>query len=708
MDILFFNLSVNHPVMKIFKLLVFLVILPAILSARPLSQDEILDLGTRAYHLKAQLICPQAADASLKSYDLLQNNDAVDMVVLHFGQGFLILSADDAIRPVLAYSFDGDIDMDQTTPAIWVFLSQYRSEIDVARRLQLSASPEIQAEWDALRSPTRAVLAETVVAPLIRSTWNQNRYYNFLCPKDHEAPSGYDGRVPNGCVAVAMSQIMFYYRYPASGSGSHTNHSEYGSFHVNFGQQHYNYNAMCDVLHNYNNEVAKLIFHCGTAVDMMYGPDGSGAYSGDVPAAMTTYFKYSPDATHLSKHHYSDAIWNQMLIDDLEDSHPVYYAGYSEEGGHAFICDGYNSDEYFHFNFGWGGSGNGYYSLTNNDSVNNAVHGYSFGQSAIFNLYPLESQYPSYCQGGIITAANGTLEDGSGPYNYQNNTSCTYIIANPFQSSVEVSINNLATQENHDFLQFWDGQPAEDNLLMSLSGDMTGSASHTFYTDSLYITFETDDSITGAGWRISFQCDLTGNRCDAIVSLEPTGIITDNSGDDNYMDNSECAWILRPTGAEFITFTFEEFQLSPEDHLDFYDLSYFPNELLDVFSGNELPGPHTYYTNRIAVRFYSDNDLNDQGFYLTWNASGTGIANADLNTTLYPNPATDVLHITFKEPVGECVTSLYDMVGNLVFTQSFQQDLDIEIPVHQFPNGVYLLSLKDGDRILHKKIIINH
>lgn len=694
--------------MKFHKLLVLLVIFPAVLSARPLTKDEIIDLGTRAYHLKAQHLCPQAADVPLKSYDLLDNDGSVDMAVLHFGQGFLILSAEDTHRPILAYSFEGDIDMSQTTPAIWVFLSQYRSEIDAARRLHLSASQEIQAEWDALRNPSQATETEIVVAPLIRSTWNQNKYYNFLCPEDHEAPTGYDGRVPNGCVAVAMSQIMFYYRFPESGNGSHTNHTDYGNFHVNFAQQHYNYNAMCDALHNYNNEVAKLIFHCGTAVDMMYGPDGSGAYSENVPTAMATYFKYNPDSRRLSKHDYSENAWNQMLISDLEMSHPIYYSGYSQDGGHAFVCDGYNSDEYFHFNFGWGGSGNAYYVLTNNDSVHNAVNGYSHGQSAIFNLYPMETNYPSYCEGGVITATNGTLEDGSGHYNYLNNTSCTYIITNPNQISVQVTIQLLDTQEDHDFLRFWDGEPGEDNLLMSFSGNQEGSITQTFYTDSLYITFETDDSITGSGWRLSFESERTGNSCDMTVSFEHSGIITDGSGEDNYMDNAECLWILRPTGAEYITFTFEEFNLSPEDHLDFYDMSTYPNELIALFSGSDLPSTFTAYSNRISVRFYSDNDLNAQGFYVNWFASGTGIANVEMVTTLYPNPASDVLHISFNEPVGEGVATIYDMVGNMVITQVFEQTNDIKIPVNQLSNGVYLLSLKNGDRTIQKKIIINH
>lgn len=694
--------------MKSNKLIVFLMVFPIILSAKPLTKNEIQSLGIRAYHQKAQLIHPQSVNAELKSLDLLNNNGSVDMAVLHFENGYLIMAADDDVRPVLAYSFDGDMDMDNLAPGIWVFLEQYRFEIATVRRMQISASPSIQEEWEELRHPMRGTRAETIVAPLIRSSWNQNKYYNYLCPEDEDAPGGYDGHVPNGCVAVAMSQIMYYYRYPESGSGSHTNYTEYGNFHVNFSQQHYNYDAMRDKLDFYNNEVAKLIFHCGTAVNMNYEADGSGAYSGDVPGAMATYFKYDPDAMHISKHYYSDYEWHQQLINCLNESHPIYYAGYSQEGGHAFICDGYNSDEYFHFNFGWGGSDNGYYVTQSNDSVQNAVGGYDYGQSAIINLYPLQINYPYYCQDHIITAVNGILEDGSGPLDYQNNTYCTYIITNSDQVSVDITVNYLATQEDHDLLKFWNGHPSQNNLLMTLSGSITQSATYSFNTDSLYITFETDASITDAGWRLAFNANRDVNSCITGFKTEHFGTFNDNSDDKNYRDNSNCTWIFRIQSAEFVTFTFEELDISPEDHLDFYNMKSYPHTLLGSFSGNNLPAPITCYTNQILVRFISDNYLNDQGFRVSWLASGTGIETQDMNTTLYPNPASDKVRVTFKENVNHCKVFLYDMVGNIVYAQDFQGSNEIEIPVNQLSNGIYMLSMQHDGQTFHRKILVNH
>ena len=256
--------------MKNAKLITLLALFPILLSAKTLTKNELTTLGTRAFHQKAAQICPRAADYQLKECELLKNEGVVSLAVLHFEHGFLVMSAEDAVMPVLAYDFENSIDLSDPAPGVAFFLDFYQQLILEARQANLTPSEKVQTAWESLRHPSiRGIRAEVVVAPLIRSHWNQSKYYNYLCPKDQNAPSGYDGRVPNGCVAVAMSQIIFYYRYPESGYGSHTNYTEYGSFHVNFSQQHYCYEAMCNQLSYHNNEVAKLIFHCGTAVDMM-------------------------------------------------------------------------------------------------------------------------------------------------------------------------------------------------------------------------------------------------------------------------------------------------------------------------------------------------------------------------------------------------------------------------------------------------------
>lgn len=695
--------------MKIQRFVLFLILIPVMMSARTLTKNEMTTLGTRAFQQKAQQICPEATSYSLKDCEYLRDGGEISMAVLHFDHGFLLLSAEDAVMPVLAYDFTNDIDLSNLAPGVEFLLSQYQNEIAVARSENLAQSERVAEAWRELRHPSRSVTTEVVVAPLITARWNQNKYYNYYSPQDENAPGGYDGKVPNGCVAVAMSQIIYYYRYPESGTGSHTNYTyDYGSFYVNFAQQHYNYETMDDQLSSYNNEVAKLIFHCATSVDMGYGADGSGAYSHDVPAALSTYFRYNTDSQYRHKNSYSDSAWHVMLKTDLDAKRPIYYSGYSESGGHAFVCDGYNSDDYFHFNFGWGGSGNGYYVTQSNDSVNNAVNGYEHGQSAIFNLHPLYNNYPRYCEDKTITSTNGTLEDGSGNLDYQNNTYCTYVITGQLQYAVDITLKKLSSQENHDYLRFWNGHPSQDSLLAELSGSVS-NFSHQFSTDSLYITFETDDSVTAEGWHLSYHSLREGIGCGVYNTHDHTGVIYDNSGDDyNYRDNMTCRWMIRLSNVPFITFTFEELDISPEDHLEFYDMATYPYELLGSFTGNENPGTVTYYASKIQVAFNSDNYLNAAGFKVLWSASDVGIEDFVTEMSILPNPASDILHITLSEPLDHSVVTLYNMVGQAVFAQEYDNADHIEIPVNQLTNGIYVLSMESGGRTLHQKIVIRH
>jgi len=701
---------VNHlfksSFMKYRSLFFLLFLLPVLLSARPLNRSEIVTLGTRAFLQKAQAMYPEALSSTLKDCDYLQNDGEICMAVLHFDRGFLILSAEDAVMPVLAYSFDSDIEVENLAPGVEFFLSQYKEEIAAARRGQIPADEQVANAWQELRHPTRAVTSEVVVSPLLQSKWNQSKYYNYYSPQDPESPGGYDGKVPNGCVAVAMAQIAYYYRYPESGTGSHTNYTyDYGSFYVNFAQQHYCYEAMTDQLYYYNNEVAKLIFHCATAVDMQYGADGSGAYSFNVPNAMSSYFRYNTDSQYRSKHDYSGSEWRQMMKADLDANRPLYYSGYSESGGHAFVCDGYDSDEYFHFNFGWGGSGDGYY-LTQS-SADDPVHGYGSGQSAIFNLHPLYNDYPTYCMEQAPTAISGSLEDGSSNLDYLNNTNCTYLIALPSQYMVEVTLSSLLTQENHDVLRFWNGHPSQDSLLAEFSGSLT-NFSHQFSTDSLYITFETDDSVTDKGWHLTYRALCEGVSCGTHVLHEPSGVITDNSGDGNYLDNSNCYWVIRVSDVASITFTFEEMDISPEDHLDFYDMSYYPYELMASYHGSDNPGSVTYYTNRVKVSFVSDNYLNASGFRVLWSSSAAGVEDYDSGTSVYPNPASEMLHVALTEPLEQCHVSLYDMVGHAVFANGYNNVDHIEIPVGSLTEGLYLLAMENQGKTTHWKIVVRH
>lgn len=693
--------------LKFFCLSLALVTSFIFVQSSPVSKGKLLGYAKEAF--RQQLLRNEMSTASIspKNYFFVEDGSQTAMLVMNFQNGFVVMAADDAIHPVLAYSIDENLNLEEAAPATRLFIDQYKKEIAYVRSVRMEPTDEVEAEWNAIRTASPIEAKSVVVEPLLTSRWNQTKYYNQFSPVDHDAPAGYDNRTPNGCVAVAMSQIMYYYRYPSQGSGSHTNYCDYGSFTVDFSQQKYCYEAMTDELDFYNNEVAKLIFHAATSVDMMYGASGSGAYSGDVPYAMATYFGYGDNASFRYKSGYSGSAWRNMLRTELNAGHPVYYSGSSEEGGHAFVCDGYDSDGRFHFNFGWGGAGNGFFSTSSSDA--NPVNGYSGWQGAMFDLYPASQNYPPYCNStNVLTSVNGTLEDGSNAEPYQNNMNCVYVIAPPLAQRITVTIQKFDTEADGDSLSFWNGNPSNGNLLLSLSGGMPSTSSFTFNVDSLYITFKTNDSVVGAGWRLTYYAECEVVPCHSAVYNAPNGSIEDGSGDKMYRANANCIWKIRAAQASYITISFDEFDVSPEDGLYVYDVSSSPAELLMVYSGHEIPQERTFYTNTISLRFISDNNLTGEGFYLNWrtDASVDGIENLeDSNIDICPNPASSFVNLRLGSYVNSNI-QLFDVTGRVVLNlNSSGQDI-LRFDVSALKPGVYMLCTGDKSNAIKKKLII--
>lgn len=696
-------------------LLSLLLVLIGTLSsqASPIPKAKMISFGKEAYRQKALGIAPDCVNNLMKDTLFIGNSEEPLMVILNFDHGFLILAGDDASIPVLAYSFTSNFDIQHIAPGAKMWLEQYQQEISMIRQMQSSPSEEIQQEWDNLAVGNTKSVTSVVVSPLISSLWNQTKYYNQYSPIDTASPAGYDNRTPNGCVAVAMAQIIYYYRYPIHGTGSHTNYTNYGNYYVNFANQTYYYEAMEDQLNSYNNEVAKLIFHCATSVDMSYSPEGSGAYSENVPDALKNYFGYTANCEYKSKSGYSNSSWRTMLSTELDAGRPLYYSGYSDEGGHAFVCDGYNTDNFFHFNFGWGGYQNGYYALTNSDGYSNAINGFSSGQGIVRNIYPGSNSYPNYCNAQVINCTGGTLEDGSNAHNYQNNSHCTYVITADQAISVYVNFQYFNTEAGHDSLTFWDGAPANGNLLETISGGMPVHNPFSFTTDSLYITFITNDSITGAGWRFNYDVQRLSASCNSAVFHNYSGSLTDGSGTDSYRSGANCIWDFRLPEATHITFTFSVFDLSPEDVLNVYDISAYPYELLASYTGSNIPAPATFYNNKVQLNFVTDNYLNRDGFALTWLAdsitpAGYGITDYDANAlTIYPNPTSNILYLKVNEPVSNGRLTLYDLTGRQVFNRQAALDVEglIKIDISNLPDGFYTIVLQSSTAIWERKVM---
>lgn len=295
-------------------------------------------------------------------------------------QGFVIISGCKSMRPILAYSTKNVFGTYEDAPEnLKWWLEQYDRQAAYAMSHPEIEDKSTSALWRQLEKKGLHLGNSRGVSELCKTVWNQDCYYNEYCPYDYSGPCDH---VYAGCVACAMAQIMKYHNHPAHGYGSHTySAGNYGNLTADFGNTTYKWDEMPDFVYGANDAVATLMYHCGISVNMNYSPSGSGAYSHDVETALRSYFGYC-GAIFRERRNMTDDAWKDMLKNELSASRPLYYSGNGDSGGHAFVCDGFDDNDYFHFNFGWSGAGNGYYTL---DDIN----GFSGSQTAVINIEPL-------------------------------------------------------------------------------------------------------------------------------------------------------------------------------------------------------------------------------------------------------------------------------------------------------------------------------
>ena len=319
------------------------------------------------------------------SVEIIEDNSTIYFYVFKLeNPGFVIVSGDDSAMPILAYSFNNVFDLDLPVQVAYLF-DVYKNNIDEIIDQDIDASDEIRTLWNLYSTPF-SYEQDRAVTPLLTCNWNQDSPWNNMCPTDQDGPGG---NVYAGCVAISMVQIMYYWGYPETGYGSHGyTAGGYGYQYADYGNAIYEYSDMED---NFATDASQLlIYHAGVAVNMGYSPNGSGASvmggSNSAYSAMKNYFIYDHGVSRVEADDYSSTQYRQMLQSDLDDNQPIIYVGYSNDGGHAWNIDGYEGD-YFHNNFGWGGSNNGYYLLS-------ALNGFNSGQGALINLIPEELDEP--------------------------------------------------------------------------------------------------------------------------------------------------------------------------------------------------------------------------------------------------------------------------------------------------------------------------
>jgi len=300
-------------------------------------------------------------------------------------KGFVIVAGDDNASPILAYSDEVNFDPNNIPQNTAKWLENYKAQIRYIVENKIQSTEEIKNEWQNINTGKGLIKSTTSVSPLILTKWGQSPYYNDLCPYDIQNSD----RTVTGCVATAMAQIMKFWNYPANGTGFHSyNHSTYGTLSANFGSTTYQWNSMPNIVSTTNNDVATLMYQCGISVDMDYNiasQGGSGTNTLNVASALKTYFGYPSSVQGIYRSAYTDTQWKNLLKTELDAGRPIQYAGTDPGGGHSFICDGYDINDFFHFNWGWSGEADAFYSV---NMLNPETYKFNSNHRAIIGIQP--------------------------------------------------------------------------------------------------------------------------------------------------------------------------------------------------------------------------------------------------------------------------------------------------------------------------------
>ncbi len=647
----------------------------------------------RAQHIGNRFLSVKALKSEIR-LNLVYTSatrDAVDYYVFNVDDdnGFVIVAGDDRVKPILAYSTTGSFDVNNVSDGFSFTLNSFCEEIQYVREHNITATPDIVAEWESVSKNgviNQGKSTRYVVGPLLQSTWHQNFPYNSQCPED---PDGNGGHVYAGCVATAMGQVMKFWDYPEQGFGSHSYYPDgYPQQIANFGETEYHFDLMPLDLDSLSTEedyfyIAQFLHHCGIAVEMMYGPDGSGAFSGDVPPALRTYFGYSCD-DHITNYGggfwgpgYSNDEWIQMLKDGgLDEGIPLYYSGQDDHGagGHAFVCDGYDENDYFHFNWGWSGKDDAWCPV---GALNTTKYAFNELNGFTGHIIPDEPQY--FQRPESITDLE-LIEDRDG-------------------SSVRLRWTNPATKLNGEPLDGFDINIYRNGELIagSFFGQMPGvemSYNDDDLEEGLYQYAVTIVNEYGFS-RKAYATILVGDKCDITFEL------TDDGGDGW---KGACISVTTEDGQRIGAVTMTEGSAQTvvmpllKGNLNFIWNHgwYHTSEQYD-----------TDYECAFVIKnsddevLYTSGEHND-GVFLTYDNECEHVSVAEVsesNIHLYPNPTSGIINI---EGNGAMSISVMNMLGQKVLETTANENITIDLSC--FGEGIYMVKAESANGLTTQKV----
>jgi hypothetical protein len=662
---------------------------------------------------------------------------------------YFIIAADKRAKPILAYSTTSSFDPENAPPNLMNWLRVYEKQIQYSRDHSLLTDASTQSEWQSLLDNTQ-LITEPMMEPLIQTWWGQSPYYNDLCPII--PPEG--KRATAGCLATAMAQIMRYWRYPDRGTGSHSyipeSYPELGSISVNFEEAVYNWDAMPDSINSPNDEIARLIFHCGVSTNMDYGPAVSWASIKEynhpcAHLAFPNFFGYKHKCLFLRRNEHTHEDWLVRIISELTSGRPVLYSGGGEDfvnAGHIFTCDGYDNKLNLHFNWGWKGVGDGYFST----HAINLLDFFDFtqNQNALIEIEPL-----THNPEADVRASSKPIIS---PCNY---------LSMKDTVNLKIQFKNFGKKSISGYFMatFWDsdgylvGGSVQPQIRELKPGMNTGELSFTSAVKSsmvpgvynVFFAIQTPEDSTvfiQNSWNDSVVC----NSHFRLYILEENESIPADEYEDN--DSENLAHEIIP---EFEA-NKASMQLSPTIHhindIDYFKIKLPPGEnytisslLIDyqtnlsyIFDGKYScrigESPHEWSMAEDVdildfklgpedsiVYFKVEPFLNGYtGFYeieidITKEIENPSfvIHNPEQSIFLYPNPTRG--SITLKlvvEDRGMNEITIYNLEGRQVFKTLVQNQGDMELQLSpSLPAGIYVVHVKNKKRNIVQKIMVS-
>lgn len=702
-------------ILKLLLLIIALVFVDTISSAKEISQNQAEKVAKNFYYEVTASKGNNPQQISIKETFTIKKDGSTTYYAFNFTQGgFVIVSADDVYTPIIGYNTEFSYETKNMPASLQSFFDSYSDQIIYARENNLQSN--YTEQWNRLLSNEIAVLntmSRDAVEPLGAPIWNQDYPYNYYCPV------GEGGRTYAGCVATAMQMVMYYWRWPFVGEGENGyNYGEYGYLYANFADSYYDWDGMVYHPSGFYPELSLMMYHVGISVNMMYGPDGSGAYSQDVPDAMIDHFKFKNTASQINRYDYQGN-WTDLLKNELNNQRMMYYSGCSNSGCHAFVCEGYTSDDYFYFNFGWSGSSNGYYTL-------DVVGGFNQWQGVVIGLEPDENKgYPYYCSGTkIVTFHKGSIADGSGPLaDYLPNTSASWLIdpvagGTPIEN-ITVSWHQLELATGST-LMFYDGENENAPLLAEFTAT---SSTYGFTTtgEKLFVTFTSSDQTDG-GFNFEYISKIAKTCNNLTVINDATGTLTDGSEpNEYYAPNSQCMFQIFPNNGEPLKLTFNRIQLYEDDYDKISIYNIYTNSdyriittIKGTYDANDVLPEIYVETGNALIIFNTNSEQNSFGWEVEWRSAANinELTVFDPELSIYPNPTSDQLNISFNiENRDNVSVQLYSITGQLIYNEyieNFYGNYSNTININTWSSGIYLLRLTTSNNgTITKKAIIN-